>query len=504
METQFVCIDITSIEINPNNPRKVFDSIALGELSASIKEKGVLQPITVRPIGRTETGEAYQLVCGERRWRAASMAGLREIPAIIRDLTDEEAMDVAITENLQRKDVSPLEEADAFKYLLDKGKTVADLCGRFGKSEFYVRNRLKLLSMNDDFRRLLDDGTISISQAMEIVKFDEEVQAKMYKDHFVENWQSWRDLTARSIYNRAMESYARELSTYNFDKTECEACARCTKNSTLFGAVSEASCLDLECLGRKLMAHKVESAITLQRKHPEASFVTWNKESAMKNTMEELGHEVSIANGYVSRVGAVVGKELRDRITRGEVQLVINVENDPFLGYIETGSAGVVSAGASAIKSLQDKDKRNKEIAEENTVSEVRGAIQKMDVAAMSKGNLSEYEMQLMLFTIVKNLTKEQQEKIGTVKSYYISDEEAWDIVQNATPEQIAYIHRCNILNKVGDHTRKDFKTELFFKWVTDRDESIIPAAEQKFHEIYLKRHEKIEARIAKIEMEEK
>ena len=98
MENKFVFLDITSIGINPMNPRKTFDPRALGELSDSIKVVGVLQPITVRPRPTEEHGEKYQLVCGERRWRAAAMAGLKEIPAIIRELTDDEAVDVAITE----------------------------------------------------------------------------------------------------------------------------------------------------------------------------------------------------------------------------------------------------------------------------------------------------------------------------------------------------------------------------------------------------------------------
>ena len=129
MENKIVYLDIKSIDANPNNPRKAFAEDALKELSESIKELGVLQPITVRPLDG-----GYQVVCGERRWRAANLAGLTEIPAIVRELNDEEAMDIAITENLQRNDVSPFEEADAFQFLIDnKNYTIADLCKRFGK-----------------------------------------------------------------------------------------------------------------------------------------------------------------------------------------------------------------------------------------------------------------------------------------------------------------------------------------------------------------------------------
>lgn len=505
METQFVCIDIQSIATNPNNPRKVFDSVALEELSASIIEKGVLQPIVVRPFSDAENGTEYQLVCGERRWRAAGMAGLFEIPAIIRDLTDDEAMDVAITENLQRKDVSPLEEANAFNYLLDKGSSIADLCGRFGKSEFYVRGRLKLLSMNEDFRKLLDAGTISISQAMEIVKFDGDVQARMYADHFAnDDYNSWRTMTGRNIYKRGMEIFTKQLGKYKFDKTDCEKCPNCTKNSCLFAAIEEAACQDSVCLQQKDQEYKIGVALKIQKQHPEADFMTWRKESKMKSELEGLGYEVRVLQSRLNRIGAVVSHDLKSRAESGEIQLFICIDDEPYLGYAEKGFAtGLEGTPSAKIQALRDKDIRNKEIAEEKTVSDVRDAIKNMDADTLSAGELTAYEEQLTLYTLLKGLKKEQQEQVGTVEYYTMSDEEAWNTVLHASAEQSAYIQRCNILNHVGDHTRKDFQTDLFFEWVNSQDEAIVPAADLKHREVYLKRHEKIEARIAEIEMAE-
>lgn len=507
MENKIVYLKITSIGLNPMNPRKTFDTSALGELSESIKELGVLQPITVRPAPaeRVEHGEDYQLVCGERRWRAAAMAGLTEIPTIIRDLTDDEAIDVAITENLQRKDVSPLEEADAFKYLLDKGNTVADLCGRFGKSEFYVRGRLKLLAISDDFRKLLDAGEISISQAMEIVKFDDDVQTRMYADHFAsENWNSWKDFTARTIYHRAIDTYTKELSRYKFDKKECETCPSCTKNSLLFQTTEEASCQDSKCLQRKELDYKVDFALKLQKQHPVADFITWQDNSMVKSRLEEQGHEVKTARMFINRIGAVINKDLKKKIEAGEVVLFIGIDNDPFLGYAETKDVEQGNGTSDqTLRSLREKDERNAQIAEEKTVSDVRDAIKNMDAAILSAGELTAYESQLIHFTLIKNLKKEQQEKLGKIQFYTMADEEAWNVVMNISPEQTAFIHRCTILNQVGDHARKDFKTELFFDWVNSRDASIVPAADLKHKETYLKRHERIEARIAEIEMAE-
>lgn len=498
-ERQIVYLDIDSIGANTRNPRKTFDEGSLAELSASIKEVGVLQPITVRSVGDGASAVQYEIVCGERRWRAAKQVGLTSIPAVVRVLSDEEAMDISITENLQRHDVSPSEEADAFAYLLNGGKSIADLCVRFGKSQSYIRGRLKLLDMYEGFRRLLEQDEISISQAMEVVKFDVQTQETIYNEHFAsDDWRSWRKLSARAIYDSAVQSYTRKLSQYTFDKGECEACANCTKNSTLFDDMSEASCMDLECLGHKEQARKLDAAVELQRKHPEAHFVTWNDRSAMKPVLEGQKFEVSISREYISRVGAVVNKELRSRIDKNEVFLVIDIENEPYLGYIEPRGG---SQSIPPIAALRAKDKRNKEIAEEKTIAEVREAVRSMDIVTLGSGDITPEEKTLVTFVLLHQLKPEQQSILCKPKSYCFSDEEVWEVVKNASPEQVRFIWRTAILNGIGDHIQRDLKTALFFDWVDSRDKQIVPTAVYKHNEIYLQRHEKIEARIAAIEL---
>ncbi len=504
-------LDITSIGQNPNNPRKTFDEGALGELSESIKKQGVLQPITVRPVNTSDSSTEYQIVCGERRWRAASMAGLKEVPAIIRELTDDEAMDVAITENLQRKDVSPLEESDAFKYLLDKGCTIADLCGRFGKSEFFVRQRLRLQTLVPDFRSLLESGEISISQAMEIVKFDEAVQQMLFDEHFSDScisWQSWREVKPKAIYERVIQMYSALLSQYDFDKEACNECPNCSKNSCFFEDIEDAKCMNRDCLNRKVLEWKIEVAEKLQKAHPEADFVAWPHTSfGLVEPLTEKGYEVKELHTFVNAVGAVINKDLRKRIENGEIALVIDVgrSDKPYLGYIEKSEKNSLSAGGTAqLEKLNQQDRRNEEIAEEKTCAQVCKEIKEMDRAVLSGGEVSDFERELVLYVLLRNLPKEQWIYLhADEKSYYISDEAAWAVIKNATPEQKAYIVRCSILNKVGNRTRKDAQMELFLEWVNTIDPKIVPAAELRFKEEYLKRHERIAARIAEIEMSE-
>lgn len=137
-----VRLPLASIRPNPRQPRKRFAEESLKELADSIREKGLLQPLLVRP-----QGDGYELVAGERRYRAALMAGLQEVPAVVKDLTDREALELALVENLQREDLSPVEEARGYQALLEMGLTQEEVARRVGKARSTVANALRLLQL---------------------------------------------------------------------------------------------------------------------------------------------------------------------------------------------------------------------------------------------------------------------------------------------------------------------------------------------------------------------
>ncbi len=145
-------------------PRQVFEPGSLAELAQSIREKGVIQPLLVRP-----RGEAFEIVAGERRWRASQLAGLTELPVIIRDLGDREALEIAIVENLQREDLGPLEEARAYQALLDQGLNQEGVAQAVGKGRSTVSNALRLLTLGEGALRALDGGQISAGHARAIL-----------------------------------------------------------------------------------------------------------------------------------------------------------------------------------------------------------------------------------------------------------------------------------------------------------------------------------------------
>ncbi|PIC69816.1 chromosome partitioning protein ParB [Sporosarcina sp. P16b] len=149
---------LKSIKVNPYQPRKEFNEVALNELSESIKEHGVLQPIIVRSVGTQ-----YEIVVGERRFRASELAGKKEIPAVVRDLTDEQSMEMAILENLQREDLSPIEVAEAYQSLMESLKlTQEQLAFRLGKSRPHIANHIRLLALPEKILKDISHGILSM------------------------------------------------------------------------------------------------------------------------------------------------------------------------------------------------------------------------------------------------------------------------------------------------------------------------------------------------------
>lgn len=162
-------LPIERIVPNPDQPRRHFDETLLAELAASIREKGIIQPLVVRA-----KGDVFEIVAGERRWRAAQRAQLHELPVVVREFTDTEVLEIAIVENIQRADLNAVEEAQGYRALIERfGHTQEKLAEVLGKSRSYIANLLRLLNLPDDVQIMVRDGKLSAGHARALVTCDD-------------------------------------------------------------------------------------------------------------------------------------------------------------------------------------------------------------------------------------------------------------------------------------------------------------------------------------------
>jgi ParB/RepB/Spo0J family partition protein len=253
-------LSLKEISESPFNPRKTFDGIE--ELAEDVKLRGVLQPVLVRPVD-----DGYQLVFGARRYRAAKLAELKTIPAMVREMSDVEALEVAIVENAKRADVHPLEEADAYRELHTKhGYDVDTIAAKVGKSRAAVYARMKLCELGEAGRKAFFEGKLNASTALLVARIpDQEAQAKALEDISRPRWDGGVP-SFREAVRIVQQHYTQDLKRAPFDTkdefliAQAGACGPCPKrsgnNPDLFGDLDGADvCTDGKCFAQKVQAH---------------------------------------------------------------------------------------------------------------------------------------------------------------------------------------------------------------------------------------------------------
>lgn len=254
---QLQTVKVSACYESETNPRgKDFEGVAFKELVASVKEKGVLVPVLVRP--RTKAGKEFEVVAGSRRLRAAKEAGLASIPAMVEQMDDTQAREAQIIENLQRQDVHPLEEGEAYRQLIEASShSVKDVAAKVGKSETYVRNRLFLTNLAEPAAKAYRSGQISDSFAVVIARLAPAAQTttlKYLKD-------SYGDVDLEDLKRFITRQFYDPLAFQPWLKDEAVAkivgpCKECPPTrEDLFGKVKEGQCTDLRCWGRKMKAY---------------------------------------------------------------------------------------------------------------------------------------------------------------------------------------------------------------------------------------------------------
>ena len=203
-----VTLPIADIEPNRGQPRKQFDDAALADLASSIAQHGVIQPLLVRPL----PGGGYQLVAGEGRWRASRMAGLSEVPAVVREMSEQEAAELALIENLQRQDLNPMEEAMGYQTLMETyGLTQEEAAKAVGKSRPAIANALRLLHLPQEVAGLVAAGRLTAGHARAILAFEgEEEQRRSRENCRYGRWKRWRRPPKRRKKRRRLRPLSRK------------------------------------------------------------------------------------------------------------------------------------------------------------------------------------------------------------------------------------------------------------------------------------------------------
>ena len=535
-ERNIVSVALADIQPSSYNPRKNFDETSLAELADSIRQQGVLQAIGVRPIADNR----FEVVFGERRYRAAQIAGLEKIPAVILEVSEEEAEEMAVTENLQRKDVTPIEEANAYQKLIESGRhDIQSLAVQFGKNEKYIRTRLKFVSLIPEIAVLLEQDEITISVATEICRYGEDIQKEVYEKHLKnDDYNSWRGMKAADVAESIERQYTTDLDRYSFDKTLCLSCPHNTKNMMLFCEGGCGNCANRTCLVDMNTAYLIEKAVQLVEQHPAVPFghqeYYYNKAvverlTAMGYEVERIGvwataypeapeapekedyeteEELAEANkDYEQELGEYIEEceEIRTLSEAGEISLYLRIEdNDIALCYVKNTATTANATNGTAqtqelspIEKLEKQDKRNKEIALEKTVEDTKKRIFEVD---MTETKFGKDEDKMIYFFLLSSLRRENFGAFGIEEKepyHYLTDTEKLEIIENLTAVQKAIIRRDYLLANFKNAQGNNATATLLLGFAEKHMAEQLADIKNGHNEVYEKRHQRLEERKA-------
>jgi len=566
MQQQIQYIKTNQLHESSFNPRKTFDQHGIDELAESIRQVGILQPIIARLNTQVikKTTPIYEVICGSRRLSAAVIADLTEVPVILRELSDEEAFDLMITENLQRKDVSPLEEAIAYQSLVNKGShDVHSLSIRFGKSETYIRQRVKLNDLINEFKDLLFKEVINLSAAIEIAKLNQDNQIELFDSRF-KNYEHglYGSVPSFKELKRYIErDFMTDLSDAPFDINDpilgpfgsCEGCQFNTASETLLfpDSPEQGKCINITCFKEKKNRHFEREIKRVQEEEPDvilgAPGYIYGDEEKRVNEMKKQGLpvvEMSWSNGfeevtmpeqpevpdsgdyetpddyeeameeYLDDVKNYENnlKEYTEKIASGVVRKVFMAAgNDKGkvryyepVGMRANGSlseqSGADVAKAEQIKELEEKDKRNAELAFEKTYADVKGLLEE-NIYSNISDDLSITEWQAVYVVLLESIgIVPLREEISPDK-IHIENKVKIEIASKLDSKQVNRLFRAFLQNRLNTSTPLYLQSEAksLISIASEKHPDKVKEIELRHQGTYLKRKESIEKKIQEL-----
>lgn len=516
---QFKMVALADIHPDENQPRKIFDETAMQELTDSIREKGVLQPILIRP-----NGKGYLLVTGERRYRGATAAGLIEIPAVIRELGDDEALELQIIENLQRKDVHPMEEAIAFKSLLERKESplsVEEIAARIAKKPYFVRQRLKLNSLTEQWQKALYKNLVPLHDAINIAALAVEQQGVLAKDIFLTGRiERGEEIEINGYYFDRLLGNLKEAPFDISDPTlspKFGACTTCPFNTAVASLFPE-DAENPKCTNRPDYMLKAEQSFQRNYKaaiqDPSTVLVStdyWASDQELKHFTKD-GHKIYKRDQY-DEVNFKDTDDFRKRLESGvylkgfvvvgrkgeTIYLKLKKNKDASKG---TGKDEQVSAAAidEEIKRIRDREKRAKELDDEKVWKKVRDLIGSQQKVLTPGTPLSQPEKDALAYAIrqkngyAHSSTVDKLIGKGDIKK--ITDEKLFSLVRFFIYDTLAGIY--------GSHAKEGSGNWHAYNVIKAFLPQEVKTFEIEQEEAAAKRSQRVAKRIAELQAEKK
>lgn len=514
-------VSIKDILIGKNNPRKSFDEKELAELTESIKQHGILQPILIRP-----KGKKYELVCGERRFRAAISAKLEEMPVNIRTLTDDEAFELQIIENLERKDVHPLDEAEAFKKMLDSGKyKIEDIAAKVAKSETFIAQRLHLVNLIDEVKIHFTKGVIGIGHAILIARLNNEKQMKIYND----SKSGWNVDEENPHYGTVAElkdeisdeTYLLEdapfpLITKNLIKG-VDACSICPKrtgtNPVLFADMqSEDRCMDTSCYDKKLNAYTEREVANIINENQDIQFAM-DYNGSMTNTIKSILKQYKITplknyDDWISVERNGWEKRRVFNVSDGKYQ-------DVFLKPKKENSENKGASGDASkkeeIKKLQDRAARALELDNVKVFTAIKNDEGLFKTYKSNEDDLSGIEIKALWYLFKREVAgwgiiQEYNKMIGCPDSYNSIEEFNFYRNSETSNLKINTLVRMAIIDKLSQMHEPNYdkctRSRFLFEIMKEKNSGVVKQYEDSQKEIADKRIERTNSKIEKLKAE--
>lgn len=532
-----VLMDIAQLRTSPYNPRTTYEEEGIKELAATLRESGLLHPLHVRP----KDGH-YEIITGERRFHAAKLLGWKQIAVYVRETTDAQARDMALTENLQREDMAPMDEARAYKTLVSEGADIYTLAAKYGKSDRYIYDRLKLNDLIPAIADLLSRKMIGLGIALEVSKCEKFIQQDLYENHLKGSAEDdtpqtgWRGKGLADFRRLLQDAYTSDLTRYAFDKSDCLHCVHNTNTYDMFAETNSCGhCTDRECLQAKNAAFVLEKSRALLKVDPRIVVANCSygyTNPVVRQNLEEEGHTVKkVGFGYRTLPAEPQAPQAEQFREANEYEQAVERYEMQRQEYEQTLQEALQQAEAGAIrlmvspeptdarliaipvnhrekepdfvKRLSQEKQANVERAITKTVEDTRKMMRKEQMEAPV---FSAFDENVLLYCLLDALRHDHLALFGEKyrESHYLTDADKLEIVKNLTPEQRDIIRHDYIVEALSKKGESKIVGQMIMEYANihyNRQFSLIKAGHEETCE---NRNDRLDERIAEFQAKER